>query len=222
MLVPIFVISVIVGILGVFVTLFYLDQKRTEGLEELAGSMGLEFLAKGDMNLQGRLASFQLFNQGRARKLRNLMVGETDEVAIAIFDYQYTTGSGKNTHTWKQTVALLESDTLRVPPFTMRPESIFHRLGEVFGLQDIDFESHPEFSKMFLLKSDHEDQVREYFDDSILNFFETQKGLSVEANPGRIIFYQSGRSKKVAQIRDFFETAYQAYGVLVDRLGQTA
>ena len=200
--VPVILAFIVLGIavVGAIVGLvYYFDRKRTESLQELAVSLGLDFQPNGNPELQGRLAAFQLFNQGNSRKLRNLMVGETDEVSLAIFDYRYTTSSGENHQTVNQTVALMESEALQIPSFTMRPESFFHRLGEVFGLKDIDFETHPEFSKMFLLKSDQEEQVREYFDSSVLSFFETKQGISVEAQPGRGRFLRVGPKEKVGR-----------------------
>ncbi len=206
---------VVLGFMGVAV---HLEKKRTATLEQVAQEMGLEFLPNGDSSLEERMKSFQLFNQGRARKFRNLIIGETDEVSLAVFDYQYTTGSGKSSNTWRQTVAALQSRKLDIPSFSMRPEGLFDRIGGVFGMQDIDFNSHPEFSKMFVLKSQDEPAVRDFFDEAVLSFFETKKGISIEAVPFRLIIYQSSKRLSPQQLKTFLEQAYQVYGVFVDRL----
>ena len=74
--------------------------------------MGLEFFPDGSEALQSELSVFKLFNSGRGRQLSKLIKGESDEVQISIFDYQYTTGSGKSSHTHVQTVAAMQSPAL--------------------------------------------------------------------------------------------------------------
>ncbi len=203
----------VISIIGVVI----LDKRRTESLQTAAEEMGLVFQPQGDAALQGHLAGFQLFNQGRGRKLRNLVIGDAGEIVIAIFDYQYTVGGGKNSQTWRQTVASLQSAALQLPAFTMRPESLFDRLGAVFGSQDIDIETDPVFSRMFVLKSDHENQVRKLFDESLLDFFKRKQGISVEATTGQLIMYYSAKRVKPHLLKSFLQEAYEVYGLLVDR-----
>lgn len=206
-----------VVLVGIVVAMWY-EKKRREELAALAEELGLTFQPDGDPRHQQQVSSFSLFGQGRGRKITNLILGETDEVKIALFDYQYTTGSGKQKTTHRQTVASLQSPNLKCPPFTMRPESMFHKIGGVFGMQDIDFESHPEFSKMFLLKGD-ETQVHKFFTPAVLSFFETQKGVSVEARPGALIFYRARSRVKPAKMKDLLAQAYQIFGFMVDQPG---
>ena len=124
---------------------YYANKKRRESMQQHAEEMGLTFVLEGDANLLSRLSAFKLFNQGRGRKMKNLIQGDSGEVSIAIFDYQYTTGSGKNSHTHNQSIVSLQSSQLVCPDFTMRPEGMFDKIGSALGFQDIDFEQHPLF-----------------------------------------------------------------------------
>ena len=99
----------------------------------------------------------------------------------------------------------------------MRPEGMFDKIASVLGFQDIDFESHPTFSKMFVLKSSEEEAIRKYFSPRILEFFETQKGISVEAAHGALFFYRAGRRIKPDEIKDYLGQAYEVYGEMVDQ-----
>ncbi len=69
---------------------------------------------------------------------------------------------------------------MRLPNFTLRPENLFHKIGQVFGYQDIDFDSHPEFSKRYLLKGENESEVRSTFSADTLAFYESDQKLSTE------------------------------------------
>ena len=81
----------------------------------------------------------------------------------------------------------------------MRPEGFFDKIGSALGFQDIDFESHPLFSKSFVLQSSNEEAIRQYFMPSLLEFFESKAGISVEAQSGKMFFYRTGRCIKPAQ-----------------------
>ncbi len=216
-LLPFLIIGGVIALVlvGIGVSMWQ-EKKRREQLELLAEELGLVFQPDGDTQFQKQVSSFALFGQGGGRKFNNLIFGETDEVRIALFDYQFTTGSGKQKQTHRQTVASLQSPSLQCPQFTMRPEGMFDKIGGVFGMQDIDFESHPEFSNMFLLKGD-ETQIREFFTPAVLSFFETQKGISVEARPGALIFYRARTRVKPADMKNLLTQAYEIFGFMVDQ-----
>lgn len=196
------------------------EKKRKESLSNLASELQLEFSPEGNPQLQSDLAHLKLFGQGRGRKLTNLVHGSTDEVQIALFDYRYTTGSGKNSHTHRQTVACLRSDLLaHIPQFLLRPEGMLDKIGSAMGFQDIDFDSHPMFSKLFVLQSNNEEAIRHYFNSPILEYFESQKGISVQSEGGQLVFFRQGRRLKPEQYKDLLGEAYQVFGVLIDSHG---
>lgn len=216
------VILIIIGIIvliGAIVGFAYwTDKKRREALQQAATELGLEFFPDGSETLQAELSGFKLFNSGRSRKLSKLIKGESDEVQLSIFDYQYTTGSGKHSHTHHQTVASMQSTSLRICDFTMRPENMLDRLGSMIGIDDIDFDSHPNFSKMFLLKASTETAVRQLFKPALLEYFEGMKGISVEGLPGQIIIYRQGKRTAPTEIKSLLTEAYEVYGIFVDNI----
>ncbi len=210
--------AIIILIFGAVAVAMWYEKKRREELEALAEELGLVFQPDGDDQLHAEVSSFALFGHGGGRKITNLILGETEEVKIALFDYQFTTGSGKQKQTHRQTVASLQSPSLQCPHFTMRPEGMFDKIGGAFGMQDIDFESHPVFSGMFLLKGD-ETQIRKFFTPAVLNFFEEQKGISVEARPGALIFYRARSRVNPAEMKGLLTQAYEIFGFMVDQTG---
>ncbi|MFC1463018.1 hypothetical protein ACFLQU_05370, partial [Verrucomicrobiota bacterium] len=141
----------------------YFDKKRTKAFEALAASMNFTFSKDASTALLGSANSFHLFAQGHSRKIKNVLKGVANEIDLKIFDYRYTTGHGKNSHTYTQTVVLFESNRLLLPEFTMRPENVFHKIGGAFGYQDIDFDRSPTFSKNYLLRGPDEKSVRDAF-----------------------------------------------------------
>ena len=179
------------------------DRKRTEGLQQVATELGLEFFPDGSSQLKAKLGGFKLFRRGRGQKLAKLIQGESDEVTISIFDYRFTTGSGKQSQTHNQSVASLSSRKLKIPDFTMRPQVFLDRLGGIIGLTDINFDSHPQFSSKYVLKSSNEKRVRELFNAELLSYFEQRNAVNVEAAFGMVIIFGAGRNIAPADVKEF-------------------
>ena len=192
------------------------SQKRTEALQAEADAMGLQFNSDGSDALHS-FSGFKLMNVGRSRRALNLISGDAGDVKISIFDYRYTTGSGKNKRTSIQTVVALESAGIAAPAFSMRQQSGFlDKIGKLFGGQDIDFEGHPKFSEMFVLQGPDEDAIRSFFTPALLTFFETKVGHSIEGLQGKMLLYKSRSRTAPEEIKDLLASAYEVYGHIVD------
>ncbi len=167
--------------------------------------MKFTFSRKGDPDLLDRLKPFHLFSQGHSKKITNVLMGKAGTLDVAVFDYAYTTGGGQHSRHWRQTVILFESDDMRLPEFTLRPENVFHKIGGVFGYKDIDFDSHPEFSKRYLLRGENEEAVRATFGDEARSFYESDLKLSTEAAGPQLIHYRSGQRVSPDEISEFIK-----------------
>ena len=133
---------------------------------------------------------------------------------VFVFDYRYTTGGGNNSHTWRQTVILFESDQMQLPKFALRPENVFHKIGQVFGYQDIDFHSHPEFSKRYLLRGESEGDIREIFSSEVRSFYETDGKLSTEAAGKQLIHYRAGKRVDPEKLTDLIREGVKVLTLL--------
>lgn len=219
-LIPIVMSGAVIVLVGGIIWLFmHLAKKRREALMAIASEMGLQFSEVQDEALLVKMKAFALFNKGHSRKMKNVMTTETDNARLSIFDYQYTTGGGQNSHTHQQTVVALESNTLEIPAFSLRPEGVFQKIGAAIGMQDIDFETHPDFSDSFVLTGNDEQAVRSFFDEKILDLFVQHEGICVESAPGMFIYFRKGR-RKPEQIREFMNQAYMIYSAFVERLSR--
>ena len=214
-------LGVIVGlILGVGLAFFieYLDQlskrskeKRTMQLASIAHKLNLPFFPEGDDSLLERLNHFHLLSQGHSDEIWNMLHGETNNVELAVFDYQYTTGSGEHSYIDNQSVIYFRSPKLNLPQFAVRPEGIFHNIGSVLGQKDIDFVSHPDFSKKYLLRGDDESVIRALFNNELLNYFESQQKISVEGGGDQLIFYRAAKLIKHEEVEQFMDEGFQAF-----------
>ena len=199
----------------------YYERKRTEAMAAVAAEIGLEFSADQNDALLERLQVFALFTKGHSPKMRNLMTAETDLATLTIFDYRFVTGGGQHSTTHQQSVILMQSDSLDLPRFRLKPEGFFDKIGAAIGFQDIDFDENPEFSTAFTLKGDDESAIRTFFDSEMLSEFVEHQGVAVESDRSLFIYYQTGR-KKPAEIRQFMTDGYAIYSAFAERLSRSS
>jgi hypothetical protein len=186
------------------------ERERTESLRRLAETAGLSFQEKADAAVVRALGDVQLFGRGHSRRVSNLMTGRMDGQQVAVFDYRYTTGSGKNQHTHVQTVVLLPSAKHSLPDLQMAPENPFTRFAEAFGYQDIDIDSSPEFSRRYVVKGADEAAIRAALYPTATSYFAEHGGWTVEAKSGTVSIYRANRRAKADDMRLFIEEALGA------------
>lgn len=184
--------------------------KRREAFLAVAQELGFDFEAKPEEVWQP-VKGLPLFERGHSKRVRNALSGTARDVEVCIFDYRYTVGGGKNSATYNQSVIAFRALSLDLPEFALKPENVFHRIGSVFGYQDIDFDDHPEFSKHYLLRGDDERAVRTVFDEEVLGYFETNQGLSVEGAGDHLIVYRRSKRIDPDEVRAFMETGFGVF-----------
>ncbi len=212
------VILVFLTIAGVVILAAILaERQRQKKIEETAESLGLSYNKADDPGLRERLGRISLLQTGHSRASSNCLSGDSGEVRISIFDYTYTTGSGKHKHTRRLTLAALESSRLKIPEFSLRPESIFDRLGGVLGFNDIDFEDDPEFSSAVYLKGANEGAIRELFNRELRAWFVRNPGFSAEASAGQLVCFLGRNRARPEDYPDLLKKTYEVFGLIVDR-----
>jgi hypothetical protein len=183
--------GILLAIAGIAFIQYYLERQRTEQMRGIAGRRGWTFAPEAGPELLAGLGSFHLFSQGRSRKIRNLMHTQIRDIAVHLFDFRYTTSSGRHNRIHQQTVVSFESERLRLPYFELRPEHLFHKLAGSFGYQDIDFDSHPAFSDAYLLRGEDEAEVRALFSDEILGYYTRHRVLCTEGGGSQLVYYRA-------------------------------
>ena len=205
MLFWIIAVGIILIAIGTYVMTRYFNKQRTKAFELLAESLNFAFSEKADGSLMDSLSSFQLFSQGYSKRISHVLSGKFNLIPVTIMDYKYTTGGGKSSHTFQQTVLVMESNKLQLPRFNLRPERLFDKIGSVFGNKDINFETAPVFSKRYQLRGDDEASVRNLFNERVLEYYEQHPGLCTECDGVKIIYYRSSKKVTPEEIQSFLQ-----------------
>ncbi len=192
-------------------------RKRAEAMQATAVDMGFAFEAQGDVGQLAALGDFPLYSHGHSKAAINVMTGRSGGRDMKVFDYRYTTGGGKNSHTWNQTVAVYPGVARGLPDFVLAPERFVDRIAQIFGYQDIDFESNPVFSKEYLLRGPDETAIRAAFGIDTLSFLECQPGWTIEVRSGNVAIYRSGRRLDPGIVPSFLAESQALLAALTHR-----
>lgn len=180
--------------------------QRSAALSNLASSLQLKFIEKDEWKLYTLLRDFKLFSIGGAKKITNMMVhyDPLRHTDFYIFDYKFTVSTGNSTRRFKQTVFFANSKSLGLPLFHMKPENFSHRIGTFFGYEDIDFVTHPKFSKKYHLKGDDEDYIRHIMNEEVLDFFTRYNRWYLEGVNYYMILYKRDKLLSVKDIKHLY------------------
>jgi len=177
LIVAVLVIIVISAIYGMIQA-----RKQLEGLFELAQRLGLSFSAAEDYGLADRYGFLKQLAQGENRYARNVLSGTWQQNKVLAFDYHYETyyydKYGRHTeHHWFSFFILTLPAVF--PDLTIRRENFFTKVAEVFGYQDIKFES-AEFSTAFNVRSLDKKFAYDVCNAKMMEYLLANRDLSVE------------------------------------------
>jgi hypothetical protein len=199
-------------IAGVCAYVAYLgEKKRTEAMRQVADDLQFDFVPKDDGTLLGELTgdNFHLFSQGSSRKCYNVLRGQANDLEVTVFDYNYSTGGGKSRHTWRQTVVAFRLPGPGLPAFSLRPQTFLHRIGRLFGYQDITFDDPPGFSSRYLLQGADEEAIRRLFTEGVRSYYGGTEGLGTEGLGDRLLFYRHNRRVDPSAVRSSLEEGFK-------------
>ena len=176
--------------IGVFITIAVIGavysaiaaRKRREGLFELAQRVNLNFSPDPDYRLAERFQFLKKLAQGDNRYCYNVLSGTYQNNDVLAFDYHYqvTTHDKNGSHTTHYTFSFFILQLpATFPDVTIRRENFFLKIAEVFGYQDIKFES-AEFSKTFCVRSPDKKFAYDVCNAQMMQYLLANRDLSLE------------------------------------------
>ena len=179
---PLFAVLVVGIILAGVIYSFIAERKRRAALSGLAQQMNLNFDAGQDDGIPGRFGFLKQLDQGDNRYATNVISGTYRGNQVLAFDYHYETytndKNGRHTHHHWFSFFILTVPVL-FPGLTIRRETFFTKVAEVFGYQDINFES-AEFSKAFNVRSPDKKFAYDVCNARMMEYLLANRDLGVE------------------------------------------
>ena len=180
-------ILIVVGIVYGFIKV----RQRREAFQRLAAELGMVFYPADPWYLPGRYGHLDLFQVGHSRRASNVLAGQMDGREVVAFDYQYTTGSGKNKSTHYYHAAVFEMPIL-APRLWLRRENVLDKIASWVGHDDLDFES-AEFSGRHHVKCEQPKFAYDIFHNRLIEYLlGCGNAPAIEFNGPLLLLYESG------------------------------
>ena len=167
--------------------------QRQKRLRNLATEKEYQYSSQVDWNTL-YLKKFHFFEIRPIESKYNCLKGTYEDLGVSweIADVTFNEGKAFTAETFNTTLMVLKLDK-KLPIFTMEKEGvlgkIFDRVMAFTGYKDIDFEMYPDFSKKFLLMGENESEIRSFFTEKIIHFFENHQIYHVESNGESIVIF---------------------------------
>lgn len=143
-----FLVAVPLGIAAALV-LGAARRRRRDRVRAWAEAAGHTFREEDD-GLEHRFRGFEPFGKGTSRRVRHVVTGHRGGHRFLAFQYEHTTGGGKDRKRHVHTVCVLRTP-VSSPGLSLRRERLHHRVLDTLGGEDIDFESDA-FSRLYWVK----------------------------------------------------------------------
>jgi hypothetical protein len=179
---PVIFVAVFVLVIVAVIFNAIAQRKRREGLFMLAQRLNLDFDGGRNCDIEPRFGFLKQLAQGDDRYATNVLSGNYRQNEILAFDYHYATyhtdknGTHKDDHWFSFFILTMPSV---FPDLTIRRENFFTKIAEVFGYQDIKFES-AEFSKAFNVRSPDKKFAYDVCNGKMMEYLLANRDLSIE------------------------------------------
>ena len=192
--------------------------QRQKRLENLATENNYQYNSQVDWNTI-YLKKFHFFEIRPIERKYNCLKGTFEDLNISweISDITFNEGQAFTAETFNTTIMILKLNQ-KIPIFSMEKEGV---LGKIFdkvmaftGYKDIDFEMYPDFSNKFLLKGNNESEIRSFFKDEIIRFFENNHIYHLESNGESLIVFDKIKLARTDETIAFIKNGQELAKVL--------
>jgi MFS superfamily sulfate permease-like transporter len=183
--------------------------QRQKRLRNLATKEDYQYTSQVDWNTN-YLKKFHFFEIKPIERKYNCLKGTFAESDMSweIADVTFNEGQTFTAETFNTTLMVIKLNT-KIPVFTMEKEGvlekIFDRVMAFTGYKDIDFEMYPDFSKKFLLMGNNEAEIRSFFTEDIIRFFENHHIYHLESNGEALIIFDKIKLARTDETIAFIE-----------------
>ena len=93
----------------------------------------------------------------------------------------------------------------KIPAFTLDKEGLMERLYALAGYEDIDFDSHIDFSNRFYLRGENPEEIKAFFTSELVRFFESNPYYHIESNKEGILICNKERIASIKEIKGLLD-----------------
>lgn len=176
----------------------YQEKKRQEALAAAVMRLGMRYSPEKDQALAQAHEWINVLCRGEDRYTFDVIQGFYRDQQVLVFSHHYevestdSKGRRSTSHYYHNVYSLgLPRD---VPQLTIVREDFLSKVAQVFGYDDIDFESH-EFSKTFCVRCKDKKTAYDVCHPRAMEFLLENRDLNIEMEGNRLAFVFQGKVK---------------------------
>ena len=170
---------------------------RQNNLKSLADQLNWEYHSKIDSNPRG-LNRFLFFESKVINYSLNKLKNKKE--SSHVFDLSFSEGAFITKEDLKATFLLFKSP-VQLPVFVLDKEDLRTTLYQLAGLDDINFDKYPDFSKRFHLSGNDRPAIRKVFTPNVIFFFESHPFFHIESNGNHLLIKGKDRLSSIQEIK---------------------
>ncbi|MCW5942971.1 MAG: hypothetical protein KIS66_12110 [Fimbriimonadaceae bacterium] len=166
------------ALIGLVVWGIVSENRRRAALEAYAQGRGWIFSREVPGDVWAAAQAFHPFGIGHSQRACNLLCGDAGEGRWFIFDYRYTTGSGKHQTTHHYGIALC-AVPFSFPRVRIRRQHFGDDMAGWVGIRDLQFES-DEFNRRYHVVADDPRFAYALIDPTMMEWLQAAEGFQVQ------------------------------------------
>jgi MFS superfamily sulfate permease-like transporter len=184
--------------------------KRQMALETLSKDYDFQYNPK-KVDRAAFLESFIFFRSKKVNYIHNLV--KSKQEPITAFDVNFSEGEFIAKEVVNTTMVHINLKHA-LPIFTLDKEGFLQRLYGVAGFTNISISSPGDFSKRFYLLGEKPNEVRAFFNKTIIHFFESNPYFHIESNGKSLLIFGKERSASIHEITRLIDFSSRLFQVV--------
>lgn len=171
--------------------------RRQVSLEELALNYELEYHPEKNKDVH-ELTDFLYFQTKHINHSYNEF--KDDDDILHLFDIIYSEGEFIAQETVRSTMITIDLPCM-IPSFTIDKEGFLEKFYAIAGWNDINIDGHSDFSKRFFLLGENEAEIRAFFTNDLIHFFESNPYYHIESKGDQLLIFNRERLASIKEIK---------------------
>jgi len=186
------------------------NTKRQKNLEQVADDFGLSFAPSRRVN-NAFLENFIYFKTKKIEHVFNRLSAKKHPCQL--FDIIYSEGEFIAKEVIRSTMLYIKTSS-SVPVFKLDREGLLERLYALAGYKDIDIKNHVDFSKRFYLRGENERDIRAFFTDELVLFFESNAYYHIESSKDGVLIFGKERIASIKEIKALLDFGFRLNAII--------
>ena len=130
-----------------------------------------------------------------------------------LFDLSFSEGAFIAKEDLKSTFLQVKSP-IEMPVFVLNKENIMTSIFNLVGFEDINFKEHPDFSGRFHLNGENKEEIKSFFCDDIIYFFESHPAYYLESKGDSLLIKGKERLASIQEIKQMMAFSEELLRIL--------